>query len=282
MKFPILKKKKLILAAISIAVMAAALAWKIKWDGNQLEVSFYHVESDKILNGFRIVQLSDLHLKEFGEKNRELVERIGKLKPDIIAVTGDMNMVRNDDYHVVLELCGQLTQIADVYYVMGNHEFVDFADRKTEIAKDIEGTGVHLLTNASEKTTVNGSLIEIGGLVNETANYEKRGGKKFMDKFMEDPCFKLLLVHYPEYFLDGIEGLPIDLALCGHTHGGVIRIPFIGGLYAGEQGIFPELTEGMHELGNSTVIVSRGLGNSHKIPRINNKPELVVVDVNWY
>ena len=84
MKFPILKKKKLILAAISIAVMAAALAWKIKWDGNQLEVSFYHVESDKILNGFRIVQLSDLHLKEFGEKNRELVERIGKLKPDII------------------------------------------------------------------------------------------------------------------------------------------------------------------------------------------------------
>ena len=210
------------------------------------------------------------------------MERIGKLKPDIIAVTGDMNMVRNDDYHVVLELCGQLTQIADVYYVMGNHEFVDFADRKTEIAKDIEGTGVHLLTNASEKTTVNGSLIEIGGLVNETANYEKRGGKKFMDKFMEDPCFKLLLVHYPEYFLDGIEDLPIDLALCGHTHGGVIRIPFIGGLYAGEQGIFPELTEGMHELGNSTVIVSRGLGNSHKIPRINNKPELVVVDVNWY
>ncbi|MFQ8733842.1 MAG: hypothetical protein ACLSAC_27290 [Enterocloster bolteae] len=103
-----------------------------------------------------------------------------------------------------------------------------------------------------------------------------------MDKFMDDSCFKLLLVHYPEYFLDGIEDLPIDLALCGHAHGGIIRIPFVGGVYAGEQGFFPELTEGMHELGNSTVIVSRGLGNSHKIPRINNKPELVVIDVNWY
>ena len=96
----------------------------------------------------------------------------------IIAVTGSMNMVRNDDCHVVLELCAQLTQISDVYYVMGNHEFVDFADRKTDIAKDIEETGVRLLTNESEKVTVNGSLIEIGDWSMNLPTMKKRGGKK--------------------------------------------------------------------------------------------------------
>lgn len=282
MKFLKEKGKKLLIGAAVLMIAGAALLFKIKWDENRLEVTFYHVISDKVLDGFRVVQLSDLHLKEFGENNEILVERVKNLKPDLIAITGDMNMVNNDDYHVVLELCRKLIEITDVYYVMGNHEFVDFADRKIPIDEDIEKTGVHLLTNSSEKITVNGSEIEIGGLVNEPVNYEQRGGSEFMEKFMEDPCFKLLLVHYPEYFLGTIEELPIDLALCGHTHGGIVRLPFVGGLYASEQGYFPELTEGMHEVGNSVVVISRGLGNSHKVPRINNRPEIVVIDVNWY
>ena len=78
-----------------------------------------------------------------------------------------------------------------------------------------------------------------------------------MDKFMDDSCFKLLLVHYPEYFLDGIEDLPIDLALCGHAHGGIIRIP-LWVEYMPGTGIFSGITEGMHELGNSTVIRKPG------------------------
>lgn len=282
MKISKAKIKKAAAAAVTAAIVAAVLARVIQADENRLEVSFYHLVSDKIQNGFRVVQLSDLHLKEFGEKNQELVERVKKLEPDVIAITGDMNMAHNDDYHVVLELCEQLVGLADVYYVMGNHEFVDFADRKTDIGKDIEATNVHLLTNRFEKVSVNGNEIEIGGLVNEPVNYEQRGGSQFMEKFMKDDCFKLLLVHYPEYFLGYIEDLPVDLALCGHTHGGIVRIPFIGGLYASEQGFFPELTEGMQELGSSVVVVSRGLGKSHAVPRINNRPELVVVDVNWY
>ena len=167
-------------AATIVTVIAAVLFYKIKWDEDQLDVTFYHMASDKISNGFRIVQLSDLHLKEFGEKNELLVQRVKNLKPDLIAVTGDMNMAHNDDYQVVLELCTQMKEIAAVYYVMGNHEFVDFADRKTKIAEDIEETGVHLLTNEWEEVIINGSISEIGGLVNETVNYEKRGGKQFM------------------------------------------------------------------------------------------------------
>ena len=204
------------------------------------------------------------------------------LSPDIIAVTGDMNMEHNDDYHVVLDLCRQLVEITDVYYVMGNHELVDYAHRKTGIRDDIEKTGVHMLFNRAEMIQVNGNEICIGGLINEPYNYVEYGGKKFMDEYVRSEDFKLLLVHYPEYFMGELEDMPVDLALCGHTHGGIVRLPYIGGVYATEQGFFPPFTEGQHEVNGSVVIVSRGLGESHKIPRINNKPEIVIVDVNWY
>ena len=273
--------KILIVGLILMLLMAAA--WqKIKADENTLELSFYHVKSDKIKAGFRIVQLSDLHLKEFGENNAELIARVKSLSPDIIAITGDMNMEHNDDYHVVLDLCRQLVEITDVYYVMGNHELVDYAHRKTEIRNDIEKTGIHMLFNDAEMIQVNGSDIYIAGLINEPYNYVEYGGKTFMDKYIQNDGFKLLLVHYPEYFMGALEEMPIDLALCGHAHGGIVRIPYIGGLYATEQGFFPPLTEGEHTVNESTVIISRGLGQSNYLPRINNKPEIVIVDVNWY
>lgn len=271
------------LLAVLLSALLLFAAWqKIQADQNTLELSFYHVKSEKVKEGFRIVQLSDLHLKEFGEKNRDLVERVNALSPDIIAVTGDMNMEHNDDYHVVLDLCRQLVEITDVYYVMGNHELVDYAHRKTGIRDDIEKTGVHMLFNRAEMIQVNGNEICIGGLINEPYNYVEYGGKKFMDEYVRSEDFKLLLVHYPEYFMGELEDMPVDLALCGHTHGGIVRLPYIGGVYATEQGFFPPFTEGQHEVNGSVVIVSRGLGESHKIPRINNKPEIVIVDVNWY
>ena len=142
------------------------------------------------------VQLSDLHLKEFGENNQELVERVKILEPDIIAITGDMNMEQNDDYHVVLDLCRQLVEITDVYYVMGNHELVDYAHRRTRIREDIEKTGVHMLFNHAEMIQVNTNDIYIGGLINEPYNYVEYGGKRFMDEYVRSEAFKLLLDVY--------------------------------------------------------------------------------------
>ena len=110
-----------------------------------------------------------------------------------------------------------------------------------------------------------------------------------MDNFVKDNGnFKLLLAHYPEYFLeDAPENMTLfnyemDLVLSGHVHGGQIRLPFIGGIYANEQGLFPTLCDGLHEYDNVKLIISRGLGNSHFLPRFDNRPELVVVDINWY
>ena len=266
-----------------LALLGAGAMYYIRMENETLEVSFYHLQSDVVGSPFRIVQLSDLHLHEFGEKNAELVDWVKRLNPDIIAITGDMNNHFNDDTHVVTELCSQLTKIADVYYVMGNHEWVDHIHRNTSIKKDITATGVIMLENSYVETEVNGNKIVIGGLVNEVSNYEKYSAPKFMKNFMQADGFKVLLVHYPEYFLGTLNHYAINLALCGHAHGGIIRIPRLGGLYSSDQGLFPDLYEGMQTVaGGSVVVVSRGLGGEGKIPRINNNPEIVVVDVSWY
>ena len=268
---------------IAIDLIVIGLYHYILREENTLEVSFYHLQSDKVESGFRIVQLSDLHLHEFGEKNSELVDWVRRLEPDIIVITGDMNNHFDDDTHVVTDLCSQLVEITDVYYVMGNHEWVDYIDRHTTIKKDIVATGVTMLQNNYVVTELNGNRVVIGGLVNEVSNFDKYEGPQFMAKFMDEEGFKLLLVHYPEYFLGKLNDYTIDLAMCGHTHGGIIRIPVLGGLYASDQGFFPDLYQGIQTVeGGSVVVVSRGLGGDSKIPRINNNPEIVVVDVNWY
>ena len=279
-------RKKIIIALCFLLFLAAVgvgLRYYIETEQNTLEVSFYHLQSDKVGSSFRVVQLSDLHLHEFGKKNKELVDWVRRLSPDIIAITGDMNIHFNDDTHVVTELCSQLAEITDVYYVMGNHEWVDFIDRKTSIKDDIIATGVTVLQNSFKEIQLNGNKVLIGGLVNEVSNYQKFSGPKFMEKFMQTDGFKILLVHYPEYFLGTLNHYSIDLAMCGHVHGGIIRLPILGGLYASDQGLLPDLYEGMQTVsGGSVVVVSRGLGGEGIIPRINNNPEIVVVDVNWY
>ena len=281
------KKRRRLLALalilLAIDVIVIGMWYYIVHEENTLEVSFYHLASDDVDSGFRIVQLSDLHLHEFGEKNAELVDWVRRLDPDIIVITGDMNNHYDDDTHIVTELCSQLVEITDVYYVMGNHEWVDHIDRHTTIKDDIVATGVTMLQNGYVVREINGNKVVIGGLVNEVSNYDKYSGPKFMEKFMAEDGFKLLLVHYPEYFLGKLNDYTIDLVMSGHTHGGVIRIPVIGGLYSSDQGLFPKLYEGIQVVdGGSVVVVSRGLGGEGNIPRINNNPEIVVVDVNWY
>ena len=108
-------------------------------------------------------------------------------------------------------------------------------------------------------------------------------GADFFDQAMNSSeNFKLVLTHYPENFLGVIEDYPIDLALCGHAHGGLIRLPFIGGLYAPDQGFFPKLCDGYHEESNSKFIVNKGLSTSGIVPRMNNSPEISIIDINWY
>ncbi len=273
------KKWRILLCALTLVFVCAAL-WLTGRQQDFVE-TFYQVRSEKLTDHVRVVLLSDLHLREFGEKNEDLINRTKALKPDLIAIVGDMNKKDNPDYHVVTELCEALVEIAPVYYAVGNHEWPQMVFNESNLKQDLIDTGVHLLTDTEETIEVNGNVIKIGGLAEAPKSYEEFG-KGFLEAFEQGEEFKLLLVHYPEYFSGALEQADIDVAMCGHAHGGQTRIPGIGGLYTRDQGWFPKLTEGVHEINDISLVISRGLGDSSHVPRINNPPELVIVDMNWY
>ena len=155
-----------------------------------------------------------------------------------------------------------------------NEILIAGVDLKTEL----EATGVTVLSREFVRAEFRGNRFVIGGLSQEGAGIEEYA-PGFVDSFVAEEGFRLLLTHYPTNFDGWIEHNPIDLALCGHEHGGVVRLPMIGPLYSKTQGLFPRLTDGMWLLGESTVIISRGLGDTGPVPRVDNAPELVVVDL---
>lgn len=272
-------KKRIIciIAVIAVCICAFNLV-----DQSKIDVSFYQVKSGEVSDSIRIVTIADLHLREFGKDNIRLVEQIRNLHPDIIACVGDSNKRKKSNYDEVITLFKQLVDVAPVYYSLGNHEYEAMLFRDSKIDKDLKEIGVHVLNDESEVVQVKNTKLDIGGLSQGPDQFE-RYGHDFFDKYIEEnEYFKLLLVHYPHEFQGVLENYPIDLAITGHAHGGLVRLPIIGGLYAPGQGMLPELTEGYHEIENSKVIICRGLGNSNILPRINNRPELAVIDLSWY
>jgi predicted MPP superfamily phosphohydrolase len=267
-----------VLIVLAILGLAGYTAYKMA-DNSYFVTTFYEVEDDKIENHTRIVLLTDLHLKEYGEDNCQLVDEIKRLNPDIIAMAGDMVDMDETDYTVVLTLCRQLVDVAPVYFSYGNHEKEVIRVKQTStINVDLEKMGVHVLHNQYESAEFNGNRFVIGGFSANRGGENAENTQNFMKGYIPKEDFKLLLVHYPQLFYEGeyLYGEDIDMALCGHLHGGVVRIPFFGGLYHPVDGFFPKLTEGCTLVKDTWVVVSRGIGGS---PRFNNPPELVVVDL---
>lgn len=278
------KKTKILLSILLVvAVLLGAVGISAIIDSNRIEKTFYQVKSNKVTDNIRIVCLSDMHLKEFGKDNEYLIHEVDKLSPDIIALVGDMNMENKPDkYDVVINLCVKLNEIAPVYYSLGNHEIDAMLFGGSNIYKDVKKAGIKILNNETETVTIGGTAIDIIGLTQNPAEFEEYG-KEFFDKAMSaTDNFKLVLNHYPEQFFGTLDDYNIDLALAGHAHGGQVRLPWIGGLYAADQGFFPKLCDGYHEIGNSRLLITRGLGKSGLCPRIFNKPEIMVVDIGWY
>ncbi|MDO4548406.1 MAG: metallophosphoesterase, partial [Clostridia bacterium] len=267
-----------ILATMLAVAFLAVQAWEALTDQSTISETFYQIDSDKLINDTRAVFLSDLHLSEFGEDNIRLVERVRLLKPDIILIGGDMNIYGNDDYSVVLTLCRQLVEIADTYYALGNHELTQIVAVGRQIYDDIEATGVVMLNDQYKNITVNGNAICLGGLSESGANID-RYSNDIIGRVASQDGYKILMSHYPSNF-DLVAQSDIDLVLSGHLHGGQVNLPYLDGLYSYEDGFFPPYTEGMFEKDDTKMIVSRGLGNSHSLPRVNNPPELVIVDLN--
>ena len=253
---------------------------------NTLIYKNYTIESNKIDEKVRIVQLTDLHNRVYGKDNERLISKVIDKNPDIIVVTGDMVNGNETKYESTISLLKELVKITDVYYSLGNNELrmVNIE----EVIKEIKNTGTILLADEYKNVIVNENKIVIGG-ANKYAFSEETGveilddienAKNFLNEFSSEEDFKLLLCHYPEFFIWRYSEYDIDLQLSGHTHGGSVRIPFVGGVIAPEQGFFPEYDRGYFEKNNSKIIISAGLGAGgiQKI-RINNPPEITVIDL---
>lgn len=270
-------------------------------------VTRYEITSDRLPEGFdgcRMVQIADLHSIRTPEQAELLLARVQEEQPDLIALTGDQidshyyadhsaSPEGEQDFlpdRDTLELIRELTGVAPVYAVYGNHEMMLLDDPEGNPFKcAMEEMGVTILYQQTVELTRNGDHILLAGIQDPSTLYKNEAYRGLtdtrsrMEAMLErtlgaaDPeQFILLLSHRPEYFAC-YQHYPIDLVLAGHAHGGQIRLPGVGGLYAPGQGWFPRYTSGVFQQGRLSMVVSRGLGNSVLPLRVFDPPELVTV-----
>lgn len=274
------KKRRIMAAFWAILVIALFLGVRFLLN-DQLEVTFYHLYSLKAegAESTRLVVLSDLHNREFGAGNADLVRQINALCPDLIIIAGDMVNADDDNLDIILTLCEKLVEIAPVYYGPGNHENHLFYEKGSPLEELLIEKGVHVLVNRAEEVTIHKTPFLIGGITTAPEGFEEYGAA-FFEEYEKSSAFKLLIAHYPGLYYQALADGEIDLGICGHYHGGQIWLPGIGGLYHGDTGLFPKYSGGMYTLPNSTIFVSRGMGGHGRLPRMNNRPELAVIDIN--
>lgn len=253
-----------------------------------LRVSEYLVASDKIpaaFDGFRVVQLSDLHGRGFGKNGSRLLAKIDAVRPDIIAITGDFADEREQDFTPLFRLAEALCSRYPVCFVCGNHEQKLPAPLRRSFVGGLRARGVRILDNDSICLSRGGKSIALHG-VRLPLRYYRYGGKRrppvFTEKTMErlagpcESCFTVLLAHNPLFF-ETYAAWGADLTLCGHVHGGLFRLPHSVGLLSPERKFFPRYSAGIYRIGERCMEVSRGLG---LYPRFNNLPEIVLLTLH--
>ena len=277
-----MNRKKRVLFVV-VFVLVVLIVWTL-WGNTALEVNEYEVVSDRIpqdFEGFRIAQVSDLHNAEFGEGNEKLIQLLSQTDPDVIVITGDLIDSRHTDIEIALDFARQAVKIAPVYYVSGNHEarVREYEDLKMGQAE----AGVVILENQKVQITREGESITLMGIGDPSfqedylfGDSESVARQAIENLQNESDEYTILLSHRPELF-DLYVDTGMDLVFSGHAHGGQFRLPFVGGLVAPNQGFFPKFDEGRFTEENTTMIVSRGVGNSIIPIRFNNRPEIVLV-----
>lgn len=277
--------KRALISALFILLLILII-WTI-WCNSALMISTTTVSSSRIpsvFDGFRITQVSDLHNAVFGKDNAELLQALSECEPNIIVMTGDLVDVKHTNIDIALAFAKGATQIASTYYITGNHEAC--LPQYDELKTGLESIGVVVLEDASIQLEYKGEAITLIGLSDPSFTIKE-------DIFGEVPAmvdtklwgligdkddYTILLSHRPELF-ETYVNCGVDLVLSGHAHGGQFRLPFIGGLVAPNQGLFPQYDAGIYTKGDTNMIVSRGLGNSIIPIRFNNRPEIVLLEL---
>jgi len=275
-------RKKVLLAAGAALLTAAPF---LRRENNELALSAYTCFSPALPEGFdgcRVLHVSDLHDKEFGPGQKDLLALSRRAEPDYIFMTGDLIHDGRSLLHG-LAYMRRAAALAPVYYVPGNHE--KRSGRFYELACLLLEAGVHVLYNSAETLTRNGDALSLLGAADPRFyGFEYLDGgveRKFSENLSAlcretENTFRILLSHRPEYLpLYAEKG--VDLVFSGHAHGGQVRLPALGGVIAAGQGFFPKYTSGIYTLDGTRMLVSRGLGNSSCKQRLWNRPELLAV-----
>ena len=306
--------KFFLIGMVFVCIATAVIIVLCSYIGNRnFRETFYITSSIKVDSRVRVVQLSDLHGVSYGKNNEKLINRVEALEPDIIICTGDMVDSVKEDADSAVALAKELSKIAPSYYVYGNNEvesIYDFllnekeldkkfgfnADNRDETAllkiedsfeEKLESAGIKVLKNEKDTIKVKNINIDIYGVLNSNpSSFWSYSGKAFADYIYENPDnLKIMAVHEPFVFEEFTPDSWGDLMLSGHTHGGVIRVPILGPLFTHEGGLFPERSDGFvygrYNTAGSPLFVSAGLENSNVL-RINNQPELVIIDINKF
>lgn len=269
------KHSKRIAAAASALLLTGLLIADSKYNITITERALSFDKLPSAFEDFHIVQLSDLHGMEFGEDNEVLVEKIKSLKPDIIAITGDMaDNMRN--IHVFETLLKGISGIAPIYYVSGNHEWGGRC--MEQVAAMLEEYGVTYLANSYEPIYRSGEKIIIAGVDDPMGRADMIKPDELAEKLRgEYPEEFTLLLGHRNYWVEEYSSLPVDLILCGHAHGGIVRLPLVGGLLNVKHSLIASYEKGLYEGDEFVLSVSCGLGNSVPVPRFLNRPEIVSI-----
>ena len=284
------KKKRIIITVIAV-VLIWLIVW-IVWGNTALELNTYTIASSRLpdaFDGYRIAHVSDLHNTEIGDHNEKLLAMLRQASPDMIVITGDLIDSRNTDIEIALEFAEAAMRIAPCYYVTGNHE-ARISEYDT-LREGLIESGVTVLEDCSLDIEQSGETIILIGVddpsfrtdylfEDDTILMKDKLRALTWDKDTKNTkaAYTILLSHRPELF-DVYSENSVDLVLSGHAHGGQFRLPFIGGLAAPNQGLFPKYDAGLYTEGNTNMLVSRGIGNSIFPFRFNNRPEVILIEL---
>lgn len=271
----------LIAAAVIVGVF---LSW-VLWANTALQITRYFLTSDTLPDsfaGFRIAQVSDLHNTAFGNGNRKLLDLLQQEDIDIIVITGDL--ADSEDLSVAIDFARQAVKIAPVYYITGNHEA--YIGNYEQLEKALTQCDVTVLHNETVLLQQDNENIALSGIDDPQFGDALQGvsqteitSNRLEHMNDRNAPYRILLAHRPEK-INIYASYGYDLVLSGHAHGGQFRLPFIGGLYAPNQGWLPEYDCGVYTVSDTQMVVSRGLGNSGFPLRFNNRPEIVIIQLN--
>lgn len=279
------KKRKKIRVWIACGIAAALLAVLPLALDSRLLIRTYTLETEKISSPVRIALVTDLHSCRYGEGQSELLDAIHTQKPDVVLLGGDIFDDEIADTHTEIFLSG-IAGKYPIYYVTGNHEWRSDAEAFAAKMAILEKYSIPVLSGESVSLSLRGEMLIICG-VDDPESYLLDSDALYYDARLDQVLpeaagehYTILLAHRPEYF-ESYAARDFDLALCGHAHGGQWRIPYVlNGLIAPNQGLFPKYAGGLYEKNGTTMIVSRGLARETTwVPRIFNRPELVIVEI---